>query len=550
MNDSPERPACECPNENPAERRAAAEERLIRPMVVEEPPPLGWRESLAIALLVVLGDMTIFRGHGFAGYAVLFFAAPLLLAMGSPRPRCGALSWLIGAMLVVLAVKLAWCGSVLLIVAGFALVVAFAVALSGSCPYVIEVGVFASQLLVAGYEGLIHYWRCLERRSPAIHRTKWLNLAMPLVALVAFGFCFILANPNLLKLFGEGVEWIGNWLRDSVLAFSPSVWEVLFWLGVLWVAIGLLRPLAKRTSFYDQMPDDEAADAQEPSPAALYAAFRNTLVTVIVLFVVYLAFEFNTLWFKEFPKGFYYSGYAHEGAAWLTVALALATGVLSLVFRGDVLRDPRLPTLRRLAWLWSFENIVLAAAVYHRLYIYIGFNGMTFKRMIGIFGISAVVVGFVLVVWKIVHNHDFLWLLRRHLWTLAIATYLFAVTPVDMIVTHYNVGRIMSGDPAPSVQISEHPIDAEGVAALLPLLECKDTTIRDGVTAMLAQRQTAAQSLAADNENLGWTTFQLADRTMLESLDRASDGWKSYTADPAKRWQAMDRFKKYAYQWY
>ena len=518
--------------------------------MVEEPPPLGWRELLAIVLIVALCDLTIYRGHGFAGYAVLFFAAPFLLAMGSPRPRCGASSWLLGAMLAVVAIKLAWCGSALLAAAGFALVVAFAVALSGSCPYVVEVGVFASQAILAGYEGLIHYWRCVEKHSPAIHRTRWLNIVLPLVALVAFGLLFVLANPNLLTWFGQRVQWLGNWLRDSVLAFSPSMWEILFWVGVLWIAVGLLRPLAKRTSFYDQLPDDEAGGSKETSPAPLYAAFRNTLVTLIVLFVVYLAFEFNTLWFKQFPKGFYYSGYAHEGAAWLTVALALATGVLSLVFKGDVLRDPRLPTLRRLAWLWSFENFVLAVAVYHRLYIYIGFNGMTFKRTIGIFGMSAVVVGFVLVVWKIVHNHNFIWLLRRHLWTLAIATYLFAVTPVDMMVTHYNVGRILSGDPAPSVQISEHPIDAEGVLQLLPLLECKDAMIREGVAAMLARRQAEAHRLAADCEKKGWTTFQLADRMVLESLDRFGDNWKRYTADAANRDAAIRGFHDYAYQWF
>ena len=62
--------------------------------------------------------------------------------MGSPRPHCGLSSWLVGAMLVLLAAKLVWCGSVLLVVAGFALVVAFAAALSGLCPYVVEVGVF------------------------------------------------------------------------------------------------------------------------------------------------------------------------------------------------------------------------------------------------------------------------------------------------------------------------------------------------------------------------------------------------------------------------
>ena len=62
-----------------------------------------------------------------------------------------------------------------------------------------------------------------------------------------------------------------------------------------------------------------------------YAAVRNTLACVIGLFAVYLAFEFATLWFREFPKGFYYSGYAHQGAAWLTAALALGMRPLQVL---------------------------------------------------------------------------------------------------------------------------------------------------------------------------------------------------------------------------
>ena len=86
-----------------------------------------------------------------------------------------------------------------------------------------------------------------------------------------------------------------------------------------------------------------SADDCTTNPVAYFSACRNTLIAVIVLFAVYLIFEFSTLWFREFPEGFYYSGYAHQGAAWLTVALALATGVLSAVFRTKVVQDARLP---------------------------------------------------------------------------------------------------------------------------------------------------------------------------------------------------------------
>ena len=43
--------------------------------------------------------------------------------------------------------------------------------------------------------------------------------------------------------------------------------------------------------------------------------------------------------------------------------------VLSLGFRGEILHDPRLPLLRRLAWVWSAQNFLLAAAVFNPEYI-------------------------------------------------------------------------------------------------------------------------------------------------------------------------------------
>ncbi len=177
--------------------------------------------------------------------------------------------------------------------------------------------------------------------------------------------------------------------------------------------------------------------------------------------------------------------------------MALATAVLSLVFRGGVLRDPRLRRLRALGWIWSAENFVLTVAVYHRMAIYVDFNGMTPMRIVGLYGISAVVAGFALVLWKIGRGHSFGWLVRRQLWALALVVYLFALTPVDAICVRYNVWRILAGDPAPSVQISVHPIGPEGVLLLEPLLGSDDAIIREGVRAMLAQRADQAETAAA-----------------------------------------------------
>jgi hypothetical protein len=282
---------------------------------------------------------------------------------------------------------------------------------------------------------------------------------------------------------------------------------------------------------------------------AYYSALRNTLIAVNVLFVVYLVFEFKTLWFREFPRGFYYAGYAHEGAAWLTAALALATLVLSLIFRGAVLQDYRIARLRRLAWVWSALNLVLALSVCNRMYIYIDFNGMTRMRTIGLFGIASVVVGFCLVLWKIVRGRDFGWLVRHQLWTVAIFVYLFAITPVDLLVHRYNVRQIRGGDLAPAVQISVHPINAEGYLAIVPLVDCPDPIIRDGVRAMLAERALSASRVARERQQLGWTTRQWAEAKLQARLAQTRAKWQTYL-DDGKRVEAIRRFDDYAYQWY
>lgn len=538
----------------PAARRTATESIFLPDTHIE---PLGhecsvkWRELFCLLLIVAVCDVTIYRGSGFAGYSVLFAVIPLLIVYGIARRSAHASLWIIAPMLVVLAGRLLWCGSWLTVAVGFTLLLGFTMGLSGQRPDVLEGMVFAAQTAVSGYRGFIVYPKLLSRNGPRRKRTAWLTLGLPLAAFLLFSLLFILANPDVATVFHAGwtrvAETIQEWL--AMILLEPT--EVLFWMVTAWLAVGFLRPMLARDSLEEVLGSDAHSSAKNARSVAdpIFAACRNTLVVVSALFAAYLAFEFKTLWFRVFPEGFHYSGYAHEGAAWLTVALAAATVILSIIFRGPILDDPRLPRLRKLAWAWSLENMLLAVAVYHRLFIYIGFNGMTRMRIVGLYGMTAVVVGFLLVLWKIRRDRDFVWLLRRHLWTLAIAIYLYSVTPVDAIAMQYNVRRILAGDSAPSVQISVHPISAEGFLMLPPLVDCNDPVVRDGLKAMLADRLDEAESQLRHRDEDGWTARQIADQRLLEQLRAASGNW-SDLVDQRKRRVALDAFHKYAYQWF
>ncbi|MEZ6059796.1 MAG: DUF4153 domain-containing protein [Planctomycetaceae bacterium] len=512
------------------------------------PAPVSKRELIVVALLVVLADVTIFRGEGYAAYAALFAIAPLLFWTGTPTRKVTFASSLVFLLLALVAARQLWSGSALLTLCGWGLLFAFSMALAGSCPFVLETLVFASQTVRSGFEGLKQYGKVLERRADAQQRRPWMNTGLPAAALLAFGTVFILANPDLVTIVSTRLQIVIDAISDWLSAFS--FWEVVFWVAALWVSVGLIRP-------YVTAAPSVADESRPETPAAeapLLIAFRNTLLSVIALFAIYLVFEFRTLWFREFPETFFRSGrvhkYAHEGAAWLTMALAMATVVLSLIFRGATLGDPRLPKIRKLAWLWSLENGLLAITVYHRLLIYIGYNGMTRMRVVGLLGISCVVIGFILVVWKIVFNRRFAWLLRRHLLTVALAVLLYALLPLDPMVHRYNVRRVLAGDLAPGVQISVHPITADGYLVLEPLLQSENETIREGIRSMLAERLIQCEQDASLSAESGWSAFQLADDMLLLRLREIRSRLQPFHDNESLRNNARRQFNEFLFQWY
>jgi hypothetical protein len=502
------------------------------------------RELIVLGLLVVLADATVYRGHGYAGLAALAVGTPILLWLGVGRRRVTGSLILLATMLTGLAARLAWYGSPLAVACGIVLILVAATVIGGATARPLAVFLTACQIMPAGAYALVCYWRALPRWRPI--RLLWsLSILLPLIAVLAFGSLFVLANPDVRQLvaqyFEQLFERLGDWL--SGIALEPLRW--FFWLVAAWLFAGLLRPLIvlpKSEPVTDEPPS-------KPAPAPLFAACRNTLAAVVLLFAGYLVFEFSTLWFREFPDGFYYAGYAHEGAAWLTVALGLATLVLSIIFRGRVLLDPRLKALRRWAWAWSALNLLLAAAVYNRMFIYIDFNGMTYMRIVGLFGITSVVAGFVLVMVKIATNRDFGWLVRRQIAALAVTIFLFVLTPVDAVAVAWNVRSILSGDERAVMQIGVQPLNTEGILALPPLLACETPEVHAGVRALLARRHGEIAGRQLRRQTLGWTSWQFAEQRALKRLEQLRDEWEPF-ADEQLQAKTLSDFYDYAYQWY
>ena len=183
------------------------------------------------------------------------------------------------SLIGLLAARLAWWGSPLPLGLGAALLVGYAMILSGLPPYLLEGIAFTAQTFGAGYVAIDRQWKRANRISPSITGAGTVAVALPLIAFVAFGMLFVLANPDLATAFGQQVEQFATTLRNWLVDFVPNGWEVLFCVAAYWILSGALRPLTTTSLLEEkQRPSADAADTPIFSePAPLYAAFRNTL---------------------------------------------------------------------------------------------------------------------------------------------------------------------------------------------------------------------------------------------------------------------------------
>lgn len=515
------------------------------PRFVGDAPAVRKREVLALVAIIICWDQAIYQGGGFAGWGLVLAATPLLLALGAVQRVKDQTIYVLLSLIAVLAVRMLWCGSVDDVLVGMMLLVAAAMTVSGVRPYLENSAMFLLQIPGSTFGGIGDYAHA-GANVKGMPRSMWVTVGLPALALVLFATIFLRANPDEWILLGRRLgEFFEQWRE-----YLPTPIEVIFWAFVGGIALAWLRP--GWVHRFLTRAGEQSRPASDTLPTTLYQGYRNTLVTVIALFSAYLAYEFHQMATRVFPAGFHYSGYSHEGAFWLTVALALSTIILSTIFQGSTLNHPQIRRLKSLAWIWSALNLLLAVAVFYRLSIYIAYNGMTRMRVVAILGVAAVIAGFALVLAKIVWNKSFLWLFRRQIWAVSLAAYLYVVLPVDYWVNQFNVDQILSGNLAPSVQIAMHPTSSEGLLQLAPLLECEDEVIREGVRGLLALRLDQFKYPFSSrwyraNAGSHWSFYQIADEQLQSQLaglplapDRPLDDHRN----------AAQQFKDYAYQWW
>lgn len=502
------------------------------------------RQMLAALGTALLADLLVYRGGGgYTGWGVLtaLVAVLWMLAIGG-----WIRTWVVGltAGLLSLAVmRLVWQGNGVVVCFAGGLLTLWAWQQHGQRSQVDRWFVFLLTLLPFGASAIPRIFFSALGWTSQLARFRWLAYLMPMVISGLFAMLFLFANP-------DAWAWVGSRLQHLLTAWIDwleelEVGELLFLLFTFIASTGaLLKP-----RWNSQSVAIEAERAIIARDTNWFVPVRNTLMAVNVVFCFYLLIEYTSFWWRDFPAGFHYSGYAHQGAAWLTLVLLLATVVLGGCLQGPLLADPRFDRLRRLALIWSVQNFVLAVAVLYRLSIYVDYNGMSRMRIVGYYGVVCVVVGFALVLKKVLDQRCWGWLIRQQVHALLIALFLLAVTPMDLIAHTFNARRVLQGRAASSVQVAYQWMTPEGWWAVVPLMKSDDDIIREGVTALLAEQWVQLQ-LAEGGQEDGWQKWQGSRAVLAEVLEDHLPALQPYIDDGALRSRKIEEFTEYAYQWY
>ena len=289
-----------------------------------------------------------------------------------------------------------------------------------------------------------------------------LPILVPFGLVSAFGIVFALANPVVAHGLGRAFEIF-------VEGRLVSIFSVFGFVASALIVIPLLRP-AVRFRTTDESIGDRAPRSVETA--------RNALIALDLVFAAYNALDFAHLWGGALPWGTSTQEYAHQGAFWLTVSIAMTTVTAAVLFRSGVVH-------KRLALLWLAQNVWLGVGTYRRLAMHVQTSGLSSLRIAGMVGTTVVLSGIGLVAWKLFTRKGTLWLLRRQLDVAVLALALFAIAPTHWLSARVNVELVEGGDLRPLVHLREQALQEESAAALLPLLHHPDLRVRQGVAAYL-----------------------------------------------------------------
>jgi Domain of unknown function (DUF4173) len=258
------------------------------------------------------------------------------------------------------------------------------------------------------------------------------------------------------------------------------------------------------------------------------------LVLLNVLLVVVNATDIWYVWLKfDFQTHKDLSQFVHEGTYLLIYSILLSMALVVFFFRGNLNFIKQSPALKRWAFAWMVQNMVLTISVGFRNYYYIEYYALAYKRIGVVVFLLLVMIGLITILIKLKRNGSGYFLLRVNGWCLYVVFVCLSLIPWDQWILMYNLNaKHKAGFDVLFIdQLSDKTLPI--VYSHLPIIqqewakahwdyprysECMD------FNCFLLQLKGRTEYYLWQQENLGWQSWNWADAQAVRALK--DSGWE------------------------
>lgn len=271
---------------------------------------------------------------------------------------------------------------------------------------------------------------------------------LPVLVIVLFIWIYGASNVKFGNVVNEVSDFIATQL-GRLLSYIEFAAITTFIVGL---AIGnyvFLRRKNERAAQMDAGKNDELYRTRKKHTRvfkmlALVNEYRSAVflfISLNVLLLVLNSMDVYWVWFNFEWNGEFLKDFVHKGTYLLLISILISIVLVLYFFRNKLNFYTRNSLLKKLSYLWIFQNLILAFSVGIRNWYYIQHYALAYKRIAIVFFLILVAIGLYTVYLKVRERRSAYYLIRVNSIALLLVFVLSSAFNWDRIIASYNLGK-------------------------------------------------------------------------------------------------------------
>ena len=268
-------------------------------------------------------------------------------------------------------------------------------------------------------------------------RLKFLTFFVPGIIAAVFFFLYASANPAINELLAQinfdFVSW--DWIRFTLFGFF-----LLF--GFFYQSN--IDSLTLADNKAPNILKRKKSVKQSLNTLALKYELKSGWLLLLMLNLLLFGFHMVDGYFilmKKYEGTLQYSAYLHQGVNTLITSIVLAILVILYYFRANINFHKQNGKIKRLAYLWVFQNALLVGTTIYKNFQYVDEYGLTYKRIGVYIYLLLTFIGLVTTLIKINKLKSNWYLVRVNSWLFYGVFIMASFLNWDKLITRHNLSK-------------------------------------------------------------------------------------------------------------